>query len=328
MCCRARPSLRRLPRCARRWSALERSFAYGRVVREGFRLAIVGRPNAGKSSLFNRLVERERAIVTATPGTTRDLVTETVAIDGIPVELVDTAGLREAADEAERMGVAEIARGNGRCGRGAAGAGRCCGDGGGRNAQEDRAVLERCEASGSAVLVAWNKWDLVGEVKVRGRGSRFEGGGGGCAAGHTRRKSQEFLRCAMTSKTLRHDNDRALRHDNDRALRNDKHEALGTSALTGEGIAELRAAIVAAVAGADAGGLREAGMLTNLRQHQAVAAALSGLDAASAAVAAQVPHEMVLLDLYQALGGLDALTGTTTPEDMLRLIFSQFCIGK
>jgi tRNA modification GTPase len=69
-------------------------------------------------------------------------------------------------------------------------------------------------------------------------------------------------------------------------------------------------------------------MLTNLRQHQAVAAALGGLDAASAAVAAQVPHEMVLLDLYQALGGLDALTGATTTEDVLRLIFSQFCIGK
>src|SRR5437868_5776811 len=79
---------------------LERSFAYGRVVRDGFRLAIVGRPNAGKSSLFNRLVERERAIVTASPGTTRDLVTERVAIEGIPVELVDTAGLREASDEA------------------------------------------------------------------------------------------------------------------------------------------------------------------------------------------------------------------------------------
>ena len=86
---------------------LERSFAYGRVVRDGFRLAIVGRPNAGKSSLFNRLVERDRAIVTATPGTTRDLVTERVAIDGIPVDLIDTAGLREASDEAERMGIAK-----------------------------------------------------------------------------------------------------------------------------------------------------------------------------------------------------------------------------
>jgi tRNA modification GTPase len=81
------------------------TFAYGKVVHEGLTLAIVGRPNVGKSSLFNRLVERERAIVTATPGTTRDLVTETVAIGGIPVRLVDTAGIRAASEEAESIGV-------------------------------------------------------------------------------------------------------------------------------------------------------------------------------------------------------------------------------
>src|SRR5437667_6824635 len=81
------------------------SFAYGKVVHEGLTLAIVGRPNVGKSSLFNRLVERERAIVTATPGTTRDLVSETVAIGGIPVELVDTAGIRRALDEEESIGI-------------------------------------------------------------------------------------------------------------------------------------------------------------------------------------------------------------------------------
>ncbi|MGA9507498.1 MAG: GTPase, partial [Candidatus Sulfotelmatobacter sp.] len=67
---------------------LAASFAYGKIVQQGLTLAIVGRPNVGKSSLFNRLVERERAIVTATPGTTRDLVSETVAIGGIPVQLV------------------------------------------------------------------------------------------------------------------------------------------------------------------------------------------------------------------------------------------------
>ncbi len=84
---------------------LARSFAYGKLVHEGLTLAIVGRPNVGKSSLFNRLVERERAIVTATPGTTRDLVSETVAIGGIPVKLVDTAGIRKALDEAESIGI-------------------------------------------------------------------------------------------------------------------------------------------------------------------------------------------------------------------------------
>jgi len=86
--------------------ALEASFARGRIVHDGMTLAIVGRPNAGKSSLFNRLVERERAIVTATPGTTRDLVTERISLDGIPLELVDTAGLREGLGEAEQMGIA------------------------------------------------------------------------------------------------------------------------------------------------------------------------------------------------------------------------------
>jgi tRNA modification GTPase len=85
--------------------ALEKTFAYGHIVRDGFTLAIVGRPNAGKSSLFNRLVQRDRAIVTATPGTTRDLVTERVSFEGIPVELIDTAGLRHSTDEAESIGI-------------------------------------------------------------------------------------------------------------------------------------------------------------------------------------------------------------------------------
>ena len=84
---------------------LERSFARGRIVHSGLTLAIVGRPNVGKSSLFNRLVERERAIVTAMPGTTRDLVTETVSLGGIPLQLIDTAGLREAVNEAESIGI-------------------------------------------------------------------------------------------------------------------------------------------------------------------------------------------------------------------------------
>jgi tRNA modification GTPase len=84
---------------------LARSFEHGRMVHAGLRLAIVGRPNVGKSSLFNRLLERERAIVTATPGTTRDLVTDRLSLAGIPVELVDTAGLREAKNEAEVIGI-------------------------------------------------------------------------------------------------------------------------------------------------------------------------------------------------------------------------------
>jgi tRNA modification GTPase len=255
--------------------ALERSFAYGRVVREGFRLAIVGRPNAGKSSLFNRLVERERAIVTAAPGTTRDTVTERVSMGGIPVELIDTAGLRnrEGADEAERLGIVRS-----REAMAEADVVLLVVDATVGISDDDHAVLRQGASSGSSVLVAWNKSDLVAN---EGTGNREQG----------------------TEKLVL------------------------TSALTGEGIADLRAAIVEAVAGAN-GGLREATMLTNLRQHQAVEQALGGLDAAQAALAQSIPHEMLLLDLYESLRGLDTLTGATAGEDILRLIFSRFCIGK
>jgi tRNA modification GTPase len=80
-------------------------FRTGRVAREGASLAIAGAPNVGKSSLFNRLIERDRAIVAATPGTTRDTVEECVDLEGIPLRLVDTAGLRELADPVEAEGV-------------------------------------------------------------------------------------------------------------------------------------------------------------------------------------------------------------------------------
>jgi len=83
------------------------SFAYGKIVHEGLTLAIVGPPNVGKSSLFNRLVARDRAIVTATPGTTRDLIVETISLAGIPLRIVDTAGIRAThhEDEAESIGI-------------------------------------------------------------------------------------------------------------------------------------------------------------------------------------------------------------------------------
>ncbi len=77
----------------------------GRLIREGLQVAIVGNPNVGKSSLFNALLGADRAIVTAMPGTTRDLVTETLDLEGLRVTLVDTAGLRAASDPAEIEGV-------------------------------------------------------------------------------------------------------------------------------------------------------------------------------------------------------------------------------
>ena len=90
---------------AQRVEKLIHSFRTGRFIREGFALAIVGPPNAGKSSVFNALLGRDRSIVTDIPGTTRDLVSEDAAIGGIPVRLEDTAGLREGGDEIENLGM-------------------------------------------------------------------------------------------------------------------------------------------------------------------------------------------------------------------------------
>ena len=97
--------LRRLQPVIAGISRLAESFAFGGLVRAGLTLAIVGRPNVGKSSLFNRLLERDRAIVTDIPGTTRDVVSEVAAIHGIPVTLFDTAGIREGQGLVETLGI-------------------------------------------------------------------------------------------------------------------------------------------------------------------------------------------------------------------------------
>jgi len=100
-----------------------------------------------------------------------------------------------------------------------------------------------------------------------------------------------------------------------------------TSATTGEGISELRDEILKRIAG-ETGSQPEAGFLTNLRQASAVTESMKALDAAEASTRAQVPHEMILLDLYSSLRQLDEITGATTADDILNLIFGSFCIGK
>ena len=100
-----------------------------------------------------------------------------------------------------------------------------------------------------------------------------------------------------------------------------------TSALTGEGIAELRCSNFASHQRRSRR-KAESGFLTNIRHRELIEDSLAALDAAKTAVHGKVPHEMLLMDLYNALRPLDAITGATTTDDILNLIFSTFCIGK
>ena len=134
-------------------SRLSQTFAAGKLLRDGLKAAFVGRPNVGKSSLFNRLLGRSRAIVTEIPGTTRDTLTEPIGIQGVPVLLIDTAGIRESVDRIETIGVE-------RTKREAADADILIVvvDGSARLHDEDRDVLS--EVANQLHLVALNKSDL------------------------------------------------------------------------------------------------------------------------------------------------------------------------
>jgi tRNA modification GTPase len=255
--------------------ALAAGFAGGALLRTGAALAVIGRPNAGKSSLFNRLLERDRAIVTPLAGTTRDTVEESLSLGGIPLRLIDTAGLRsaddEAVDEAERQGI------------------------------------ERShEASADADLVLFVH-DATTALDTDDR-ALLEGLTG---------RPHLFVENKI---------DLAEKTPAPSATATSPNTTVRTSALTGEGLDELRHEILCALQAE--GGLGETAALNNQRQQQAVADTLTALDDAARANTEGLPHEVLLLDLYTALRSLDSLTGATTPDDILGMIFSQFCIGK
>ena len=257
--------LRRLEPITSAISALIASFAYGKLVHEGFTLAIVGRPNVGKSSLFNRLLEQDRAIVTEIPGTTRDLVSETASLDGIPVKFVDTAGIRRGQDIVESLGI-------------------------------ERSYQAMADADLTLVVidlstpVTAEDCDLIRHAREQGKS---------LVAGN----KCDLLRQAEIA------------------------DGLPVSALTGEGLAELRRRLVDSIA--PRGRLeQEGGFITSLRHEQLLKESHEALEQARNATTLGIPHEMLLLDLYAALRPIDAITGATTADDILNRIFSTFCIGK
>ena len=280
-------------------SRLERGVAFmdellrtaneGQILRRGVRAAIVGRPNAGKSSLLHQLLGHDRAIVSATPGTTRDTIEETANVRGLPVVFIDTAGLREACDEIEAEGV--------------------------RRSRESLARAEfilhvldasepltpadekyLAEFAGKKRILVRNKIDLPNKLGLPLTPSDGER----VATGRVRGERAGFPSAIPI---------------------------VDVCCLTGQGIEALKDAIREIVWSGEINAEMLQVMINSRHQdalNRARAAALRGVEA----LRADASLELVALDLRIAASAAGEIVGQTATADLLDLIFSQFCIGK
>ena len=248
------------------------SYQLGRLIRTGIKLALVGRPNVGKSSVFNKLLGKDRAIVTNVPGTTRDTLSEVFSLKGIPVELVDTAGIRETQDLIEKLGVERT-----------------------RSAMADaHFVIAIIEANQQPTL---EEIQLLSQVPF-----------------NLLVINKCDLGLVLDEQTLRH-----LAQENPTAK---------VSAITEQGIDDLRDQIHTALTGGDTIAFLESGIITNERHFQALQKTAEYMQSAQQDLVIGFSEEVVLVNLHAALQMLGTITGETLIGDIINQIFSTFCIGK
>jgi tRNA modification GTPase len=261
----------------------------GRLYRQGVRTAIIGRPNVGKSSLLNALLRSERAIVTPIAGTTRDTVEEVANLRGIPLHLIDTAGITPTDDPVEQIGVRRS-----RTAAESADVILLVFDGSESLTEQDRQVSDELQAMGFGtaspsdtssshyrpVVVVMNKADRVQQVEL-------------------------------------HEVKRIWPHA----------PYVSTSTLTGEGLPALEEVIANLVlAGKILSS--ESVLVTSARHQEALRRASEHLESSLVSLEQQLPLDFVSIDLRVAYDVLGELTGETASDDLLDRIFSEFCIGK
>jgi len=263
----------RLAELRREVRALELSSGTARVIKEGLKVVITGRPNAGKSSLLNALCGRERVIVDASPGTTRDTVEETIEIRGIPVRLIDTAGIRNADERVESESV-----------------------------RRSRAAAEEADL---ALFV------VDGSVKPT-------------------REEERYWECFRDGRGILVENKSDLppagRHDGCRRMAGGSPR-VRTSCLRGEGLDRLREEIAAFISER----LPERSddlWVYSVRQADLLKKASKHLEDTLGAAGRQFSPEFAAADLRLAMDALGQIVGEVVTDDILDLIFSQFCIGK
>ncbi len=258
---------------------LVESYRSGRILREGARAAILGRPNAGKSTLLNALLGADRAITSEIPGTTRDTVEEVCDFGGAPVRLIDTAGLRDTGDLVELEGT-ERAR---------------------KAAEEADIGLMVMDLTAGDGEIRWAAW---------------EANALDCQNLFIFNKMDKSTHEAMV---------RALALLNESAT--DAPEPLFISALTGEGIPELREEVARVLMDED--GLSGAeSVLTRERHHGQIAKCLEAVRSARTGAEGELSPELVAVHLNEGQTALAELLGRDYGEALLDKIFSTFCIGK
>jgi tRNA modification GTPase len=282
---------------ARQIDALLATAPEGEMLREGALVVLAGRPNSGKSSLFNALLGVERAIVTDIPGTTRDALEASITLDGYPFRLADTAGLRETADVVEGLGI-EVAR---RYLHAAQIVLFCADAGRDLEAEEEQFLAEL---------------DPQRTVLVRTKADREERG----------KKKEE------REETAGDGNDQAsptgargtsIPHSAPCTPR-----ALDVSAHTGEGLPSLRDVLLRLAFGGILGEPGEAALVTRERHARALRRARDELSGFIDAFGGGVPPEFAATHLRSAVGSLEDIIGVITTEDLLGRVFGQFCVGK
>jgi tRNA modification GTPase len=261
----------------------------GRLYRQGLRTAIIGRPNVGKSSLLNALLRTERAIVTPIAGTTRDTVEEVANLRGIPLYLIDTAGITPTSDPVEQIGV-----------------------------QRSRAAAESAEVvllvfDGSEPLTEHDR-RVSDELRAMGFG------------GKQRADAGEERRRAVLIVINKADREQLLDLEEVRQLWPEAR-SISTSTLTGEGLPELEEALADLVLAGRASFGEEA-LITSARHQAALRSAAEHLRAGLRTLEHRLPLDFVSIDLDAAYHDLGEVTGETASEDLLERIFSEFCIGK
>ncbi len=254
-------------------AVLLRNAEQGKIFREGITVVIAGLPNVGKSSLLNTLLQEERALVTAIPGTTRDTIEEYLDIEGVPVRIVDTAGIRDNAEEVEELGIQRAREQI-------------------RQADLVLFMIDPTKGISAAdhklfysiqhkpVILVANKMDLLPQGLP---------------------DLTEFGNHALAQVLI--------------------------SARKQQGITELKQTIFNAVVG-NRGQWEEDGCAPNLRHKDAMARAYAASNQALEGLQSKITTDLLAIDLQECLAELDAIIGVTTTEDILDLIFKQFCLGK